>query len=263
MQFGKHLHELTRQRLGFALSILLAALVALSSGYRIGLSPPSLHARSISIATASTQVLVDTPHTAVLDMRQNTNDFKGMSNRAVLIGNVMASLPVRDFIAARAHIAPQVIKAATPLTPAYPRPISGTGNEKKTSDLLKSTDEYRLNIQANPTVPMLEIYAQAPTAQAAAELANAAVDGMHDYLAQVAKSQGVGRQQQVRLQQLGRARGHVINGGARLQLVVLVFFFTFGLCAAAVLFIGRVRRGWKVAAEREEPALVPQMTEQM
>jgi hypothetical protein len=251
MRFGMHLRELTRQRFGFALSLLLATFVALSAGYRVSLFPPSLAQRSVDIATASTQVLVDTPRPAVLDMRAGTADFKSMSNRAVLIGNVMASLPVREYIARRAHVPAELIKAQTPLTPDFPRAIAGTENQKRTSDILRSTDEYRLNIQANPTVPVVDVYAQAPTPEAAASLANAAVDGMHDYLAAVARVQAVRDRNQVRLEQLGRASGHVINGGARLQLVLLAFVFSFALFAATVLFIGRVRVGWRRAAVEE------------
>jgi hypothetical protein len=254
MHFGMNLRELSRQPIGVALSFLLALFVGISSGYKIGFAPPSLTPRSVDIATASTEVLVDTPQTAVLDLRQGTAELQSMSNRALLIGNVMASLPLREYIARRAHIPADLIKAQTPLTPQYPRPIAGGANtEKTTSDLVRSTHEYRLNIQSNPTVPVLEIYAQAPTAKAAEELANAAVDGMRDYLGDVAGKQAVSSDHQVKLEQLGRASGKVIDHGARTQLVVLVFFFMLALCGAATLFVGRVRRGWVAAGEQPIP----------
>jgi hypothetical protein len=247
MRFGMHLRELTRQRIGFTLSLVLATLIALSAGYRIGLFPPSLSQRSVDIATASTQVLVDAPKPEVLDMRVGTADLQSQSNRALLIGNVMASLSVRQFIARRAHVPAYLIKAQTPLTPDFPRAVAGTENQKHTSDILRSTDEYRLNIQANPTVPVLDIYAQAPTPQAAAQLANAAVDGMHDYLRAEARTQAVSNRHAVTLEQLGRATGRVINHGARVQLMALAFLFSFALLAASVIFIGRVRAGWSRA----------------
>ena len=55
-------------------------------------------------------------------------------------------------------------------------------NARHTSDILKSTDQYRINLKANATVPMLDIYAQTPTAESAAALANAAVDELKAYL---------------------------------------------------------------------------------
>ena len=66
-----------------------------------------------------------------------------------------------------------------------PRATSGSENQKHTSDILKSTDQYRISIEANPTVPVLDIYSQAPTKGEAAILANAAVDSLRQYLTPV------------------------------------------------------------------------------
>jgi hypothetical protein len=259
MNLGMHLNELWRTRKGAALCLALATFAALSAAYKVSLFPPGLHSRSLDIASASTRVLVDTPRSTVLDLRQGTSDFQSMTNRAVLLGNVMASLPVREYIARRSHVPGELITATTPLTRDFPRPVADAENQKQTSDLLKSTDEYRLNIQANPTVPVLDVYAQAPTKQSAEALANAAVDGLKDYLGDVARIQGIGEAQQVRLSQLGRARGGVINGGVRIQAAVLAFLFAFGVSSAAVIFVSRVRRGWQQgSATANHPLAAPE-----
>jgi hypothetical protein len=244
MHFGAHLHELWRLRLGLVLSLALAALVALSVTYRISVLPPGLTPRAVEIGTASTHVMIDTPRSTILDLRQPTDDLESLTNRAVLLGNVMASLPVRQYIARRAGVAPERIQATSPLTAAFPRPVADAGSQKHASDLLRSTDQYRLNVQANPTVPILDVYTQAPTAAAAEGLANAAVVGLRDYLADVARAQGTPTGQEVQLSQLGRAQGGVINAGVRLQLLLLVFVLVLSLSCAAVLFLARVRRGW-------------------
>ena len=184
----------------------------------------------------------------MLDLRYGTGDFDSLTSRAVLLGNVMASLPVRQYIARRADIPADVIRASTPLTPDFPRPAAVAGEEKKTSDILRSTDQYRLSIQANPTVPILEVYAQAPSAEAAAKLANASVDGLRDYIDDVAADQGVAVGQQAQLSQLGRAHGGVINHGVRPQALVLTFLIVFTVACAAILFISRVRTGWRFAS---------------
>ncbi len=146
----------------------------------------------------------------------------------------------------------QVIKATTPRTPNAPRPFETPETKKKAADLLASTEQYRLNIEANPTVPVLKIYAQAPSAEAAGQLANAAVDGLRDYLQQIAAARGTPADKRVRLEQFGRAEGSVINGGVRIQATVLAFAFFFLASAAAGIFIARVRRGFKLADEDEE-----------
>jgi hypothetical protein len=206
------------------------------------------------MGAASTEVVVDTPRTAILDLRQGTWDLHSLNNRALLVGNVMASLPVREYVSRRVHVSPDVIHVAPPVTPGFPRPLSQTGNGKHATDLLRSADQYRLSIEADPTVPVLYIHAQAPSAKAAAGLANASVDGLHDYLAAVAASERVAPGQQVQVKQLGRARGGVINAGAGLQIALLVFLGVFSASFGVMWFVSR-RKQRSSADERLEPDL--------
>lgn len=252
MHLGIHLRELAGQRLALVLSFAVAAVVALSASYKLSVAPPALASRELAMGTASTRVLVDTSKSLVLDIRYGTGDFDSLTARAVLLGNLMASLPVREYIARRAHVPAEAIRATTPLTPDFPRPPAGVGEAKSQRDLLRSTNQYRLNVQANPTVPIIEVYAQAPTARAARELADGAVDGLRDYLAvEVGRAKRLSADEQPRLTQLGRAHGVEINRGVRMQVIALTFTFVFALCCAASLFVARVRRGWILAGARE------------
>jgi len=255
MDLGRHLHELFRLRVSVIVCLAIATLAAINTGYSFrSLLPPSLEPRSVEMASATTEVLVDTPYSAVLDLRQGSSEMEKMTSRAVLIGNVMASPPVLRYIARRAGIPPASIRAQPPLTPDFPRPLSGLGEDPETKDLLKSTDQHRLNITANPTVPVLQVYAQAPSAEAAATLANASVDGLRDYLEDTARTAGTSKDDLVRLQQLGRANGAVINGGIRPQAMALAFLIVFGLCSATAILISRLRRGWREAAAAQADA---------
>jgi len=255
MDLGRHLHELFRLRGSVIVCLLIASFAAINTTYSFRtLFPPSLEPRSVEIASATTEVLVDTPYSAVLDLRQGSSEMEKMTSRAVLIGNVMASPPVLRYIGDRAGVPAAAIRAQPPLTPDFPRPLSGFGEDPETKDLLKSTDQHRLNITANPTVPILQVYAQAPSAEAAATLANASVDGLRDYLEDTARTKGTPTKDVVRLQQLGRASGTVINPGIRPQLIVLAFLIVFGLCAATAVLIDRMRRGWREAAKARRAA---------
>lgn len=238
---NNHLQQLWSLKRAVAVCAVAAALVAALSVYRITLSPPGLEHRTTQIAAATTRVLVDEPRSTVVDLRADTYDLESMTNRALLIGNVMASAPVRPFIARRAGVPQDRIEVSSPLTPAFPRPLAESGNDRQTSDIVKSLDEYRLTIEANPTVPMIDVSAEAPSERAASSLANAAVDGMRDYLRSVAVVQKTPAANQVTLQQLGRARGQEINGGAGLQLGLLVFGLTFALLCTALLAVSRAR----------------------
>jgi hypothetical protein len=251
MGFGRRLHTLWRLRIGVAVAFLIAVLVAVWSVARISVSPPGLTSRSLTIATASTQLVVDTPKSSLLDLRQDTYSFEGLRNRAVLLGNVMASSPVKDQIARRTGIPPEILQVAAPRTPDQPRAVVGTSKGRKATDIFDSNDEYRLSIQANPTVPVLTVFASTPKARSSETLANAAVDSLKLHMEQLAQTERTPQRDQIRLMQLGRARGAVINGGVSYQAAILAFLLTFAVCCATALFIARVLSGWRMAALSE------------
>jgi hypothetical protein len=198
--------------------------------------------------------MVDAPSSAVLDLKVSTQNLAAMTNRGVLVGNVMASEPVRAYIGRRANIRPELLQVASPVTPDFPRPLASSG-KKSPRDIAKSPNEYRLSVQANPTVPILDIYAEAPTPEVAAALANGAVDGMQDYLDDLAKAQNVPSDRRVRLERFGHATGAVINPGVSIKLGILSFLIVFAASSVTVLAVDRVRQGWKVesVARRDAP----------
>jgi hypothetical protein len=253
VKLGKRIWTLWQLRPWVAGATLLALVVAVWSVAKISLVPPGLQSRDLEMATAATHVVVDTPKSTVLDLRQNTDDLQALNQRAVLLGNVIANGPVAAAIARRAGVPISVLQVTPPLTPTQLLPQAGSANNS-VSDIVKSTNQYRLSINVNPTVPMLDIYAQAPNATSAAVLANAAVDSLRDYLATVAVEQHTPPADQVRLLQLGRAQGAVINGGIRWQVAVFAFALTFALACATVIFVTRIRRGWAAAAFAEQQA---------
>jgi hypothetical protein len=246
VQLGRKLNELWHLRLGLGIAVALASLAALWSVADVSLFPPGLKSRHLEISSASTSVLVDTPRSTVLNVGVNTGDFVAITNRALLIANVMASVPVREYIARRAGVPSSVIKVSSPVTPDWPRPLDRPGQRRRTADIVTSPDEFRLSLQSNPTVPEIDVYAQAPSRTAAARLANGAIRGTQDYLRALAAREDIPSSEQVRLQQLGIATGGTINAGANVKFALLSFLVVFATSAAAALFLARVRRGWKL-----------------
>jgi hypothetical protein len=245
MALGRHLRELWGNRIGLVASLILASLAALWGVGKVSLFPPSVKPRVLEMSAANTRALVDAPKSAVLDLSVPTTNLLSMTNRGVLVGNVMGSAPVREYIGRRAGIKPSLLQIASPVTPDFPRPLATSG-KRSTRDILKSPNAYRLSIQANPTVPILDIYAEAPTPKLAEQLANGAVDGMKDYLRDLGVKQSIPAAQQVQLQQLGRASGGTINEGVNLRVGVLSFFLMFFASSLTALAISRVRRGWRL-----------------
>jgi hypothetical protein len=254
MDIAIRLRKLWHLKAGVAISIGLSILVALWSVDKINLFPPGLAPRQLEMATAVTHVVVDTPSSAMVDLRQDTYSLTDLQDRAVVLGNVVANDPVESEVALRAHVPVGLLRIQAPLTPQQASPVANSQGARHVSDLTKSNNQYRIDIEANPTVPMLDIYAQSPTAQSAAALANAAVDELKAYLAQVAARQGTPLAHQVRIDQLGRATGTVINPSVKPQMAILAFLLTLGVSCATVIFVARVRAGWHQAALSERAA---------
>ena len=254
MRLGRRIWAPLWKRPLVAVSAVLAVIAAIWSVAAISLVPPGLASRSLEMATATTHVVVDTPRSSLLDLRQDTYSLEALTQRAILLGNVMANGQVRKAIAKRAHVPVNSLQVTPPLTPTQPNALVGAGNQKHTTDIFKSTEQYRLDIQANPTVPMLDIYSEAPTADSATVLANAAVGELRKYLGDLATSQRTPALDRVRLVQLGRAHGEVINGGIDWQLALVAFVLTFAASYAALVFLARVRRRWRTAALSERAA---------
>lgn len=255
MQLGRHARELWDHRRGLAAAILLASFVSLWSVCSISLTPPSIEPRALEIASATTRVLVDTPRSLVLDLSVQSGDIEAITDRALLVSNVMASAPVRGHIARRAGVPLAELKVASPITRDWPRPLAQSGEKRSTRDILRAPEEYRLNLRTNPTVPVIDLYAQAPTAELAERLADGAITGMRDYLRRVAADQSIPGAHQIRLEQLGRAEGEVINDGVNLTVAALVFLLVFAAACAAVLFSARARTGWRLQASAEATRL--------
>jgi hypothetical protein len=254
MLLGNRMRTLWQQRAGVVASALLALLAALSSVGDVRLVPPGFTPRSLAMASASTHVLIDTPRSALFDRRQDISSLQGLSDRALLLGNIIAREPVRAFIAKRAGVPLDSLQITPPLTPRQPRAPADADTQKHASDVVRSNDEYRLSIESNPTVPLLDIYAQTDDAGGAALLANAAVDGLRNYLDELARASRTPADAQIKLVQLGRARGETINRGVGVQVAVLTFLLVFALASATVVFLARIRQGWRLAVLTERSA---------
>jgi hypothetical protein len=253
MALGRYMRELWSHKIGLGLTLFFALLAMTAVLYKVSLLPPAIESRSLGLSAASTQVIVDTPESILTDRRQNTYSLVSQTNRALLLGDVMASIPVREHIAERAGIDPAQLAVAGPVTPEEPRVIADTGKQPKTTDILKSPEEYRISIQANPTVPILDIATEAPSPEAAAKLADAAVGGLRDYVGDISTAARTPEKAEIVIRQLGHATGTSVNSGAKPEFALLAFLFVFLAGSAITLYAARVRRGWGSADERPRP----------
>jgi hypothetical protein len=234
MSLGLLLHKLWRRRAAVACSLVIAAVAALWSVDRISILPPGLTPRAVEFASAHATAIVDTPTSVALDLRQSAYNFESLENRAILLGDLVATPPVANYIARAAGVPPQKIQVSLPATPDQPLPRVDVQHPRKTTDILRYNGQYRVSVEANPKE------------EAAVRMANSAVAGLSAYIAAKQVVQGIPPQSRIHLRQAGGATGGIVDPGAQWQLAALAFVFALVACYGAFVLAGRVRRGWRL-----------------
>jgi hypothetical protein len=232
-----------RRLLAFAaISFVVALLAAIASISKISLSPPSLGMRDLERGAATSRVLVDLPE----QERGHVSEpqFEAMSKRASLIGNLLASPPVLHRIADDLGVSAAEVTAQTEVTEGVPLALVEPNEEKRANEILVSHDGYRLDIQANPSLPIIDIYAQAPTPAAAAELANAVAPAGNAYTDLLADRANFPAANRVQLKQLGTAQSAAISPTAPAEIFVLTFLVIFGVAFGLLCGATAIRQGW-------------------
>ena len=243
--------QLRRHRptlLGVAVCASIALAATVFSLYSVSLAPPGLEARSLQQAGASTRVLIDPVDSAITSRHTVTTTFESLTKRASLLSQVMAGGPVREYIGRSAGLPADQIAAIARITENVPSTLTEPDSEARADEIQQSRKPYRLDIQPRPSLPVIDIYAQAPTPAEAERLADGAVAGLRDFIAAEAKQQDADPEEGTALHQLGPAKGAIINGGAKLVIGGLTFLLAFALAGGLWLGIKSARRGWLAAA---------------
>jgi hypothetical protein len=253
MAFPIKARQRLRLRGRYVAAVLIATAASVMSVDKVGFAPPSLHARDWQIGAASTTLLIDTPQSEILNLGATTDDFGSLQARAALLGNLMATDPVKAEIARLMGLPASHIQASAPITANVPQTLVEPGSGASATNILASADHYKVQIQADPEVPILHIYTQAPSGPAAVDLANDSVAGLRDYLSSLSAQQGLYAASHVRLEQLGVATGGVINSRVSEEIAMLVFVTAFAAVCFASVGLSRLRLGWGIAGH-EMPA---------
>jgi hypothetical protein len=231
-----------RRHRTLVLCVLAGLAAALLSVDRISGFPPKLTPRATDIATAHTSMLVEPPAPIALDPNATVYGVEGLLNRAVLLGNVLASPHSRSVLAGLMHTPITNLEVTAPGTAEYPLPNPDVDHTRKVTDVLHYNDQYRVSFEVNSTVPVVDLYASAPSVGAAKHLADASAALLRGYVASAAAASRTPASDKVTLTQLGSAQGGITNPGASLQLAALAF--CLGVVAARLLIavVPRIRR---------------------
>jgi hypothetical protein len=247
MELAPTLKTLWQRRRLVALGAAIAVLAALLSVHKVGLFPPSLESRTNVFATASTQLLVDAPDSAFADL---ANDLTPLETRASVFARFLATPAAVGLIGREAKLPADSIEAQGPYDINLPviqqEPTAG----QRSSQIIGEGALYRLRFENNPVLPIVAVFAQAPTLDEAMALANAAPRALRIYVEQIQARQGTPEDRQVVIRKLGSATGGVVNEGANIQIAALVFLVVFGGWCMLLVPAQTIARGWRQADKR-------------
>jgi O-Antigen ligase len=231
-----------------AASAFVALIAAISSIYEIQLLPPSIQKRDLQLGVAATNAIVDyhseSDGASIADL-VSYNDLEAMTERTEPLARLMTSEALLDRIGKQVGVDPSQISATTQVTQSAPRSLIEPDNERRAAGILGEQASYRIEAQAEPNLPVLGIYAEAPTAAEATSLADTAVEALNVYLRDQGRKEGTPATAVVHLTQLGAARGGPVDATAPWKIAALTFVVVFGACCGLAALIAAVRRGWR------------------
>lgn len=242
MEFALILRELLGRWRMLALGVVVALAAAVFSVYR--LHDGKLQARGLVYSSATTQVFVDAPSSALGDL---TRTFEPLEARASIYANFMASPTVISLIGQKAGIPGDQLYAAGPIDPSVPRTVQEPTAVERNIELTGETDPYRLNFNDDPNLPTIGIFAQAPTTAEAIKLADASVAGLQEYVTGLETSEKTPPSVRVIIRQLGEATGGVVDGGIKKSLAMMVFVGLLVLWSVLMLASRRALDAWRAS----------------
>jgi hypothetical protein len=195
--------EASQRRALVALVLAVAILTGLFVSFRPGLPPES---RQYEVWLASGDILVDTSESQVVDAK--APDFLTLASRASLLGNLIATDPLKTAIATAAGVPPNRLVVVPPAN-ATAAGVPATASTAVATVAGRGTPDAEANIltlSTDATLPILRVAAQAPDAATAGRLAGATIDVLERRLDSVAGRENIPAARKLVVRQLG-ARG--------------------------------------------------------
>jgi hypothetical protein len=234
--------ELLRHKRALAAGMVMALAAAVISIYKVQLLPPHLTNRNLEYSAASTQVYVDSGQPLV----GNINDYIGPNvELATVLANLMASPGGMERVGIYAHVPGDEIWAAGPVDPFEQRVQIEPTQSKRDVEIVGESYPFRTEFLADPNLPIISIYTQAPTTAEAIALANGSVKALKTYTTSLEVRQDLAPAATVVIRTLGTPTGGVVNAGEGKKLALLAFLVVFTGWCLLVLAGVRVRARWR------------------
>jgi hypothetical protein len=201
-------------------------------------------------AVAETQMMVDSPRSPLGNAGASLDPFTA---RASVFADLMTSPPALLAIGQASGIPATQIDATGPAssgltpaasTPSTPAPAVPSGAGSK----------FKLFLDQNPTLPTVDIHAEAPTTRQANALANGAVTGFGNYLHTLQSQTSISTNQRVEIRQLGNAVGGLVDPGANKKVAGVIVVVVLLIWCAMILLIDRLRGAWPASTRTSAAA---------
>jgi hypothetical protein len=236
------LRNLWRRRMLVAVAGFVAFLAGWLFAFGPALSfPPKPRGYTVGVATAN--LLVDTPRSQVIEVAPKGSDT--LAARANVLANLMVDGGIKDAIAKRAGLpAKKIIASAPSPDGSQPPPKLTAHSMAYTTSVVLTSDMAEL--------PIIKVETQGPDVAKALRLANAAVNGLSDYLNTKAADDSVDATRRLQVRPLGTAQGMESERGPASMMAPVVVFFVFLAGCALILVISALNSNWREAIEAEK-----------
>ena len=242
------LRELCRLRLLVAVVLVIAVLAGVAVAYKL----PALKPRQHEVGVATTQILLDTPSSQVVDIAPKGSDTTGV--RANLLASLMVDGNVRAAIAQAAGLQPDQIGGTSDAASTSGSASGSTGAAAPAGPTPYLLTTHILTDSLNEPLPIIEVDVQAPTAAGAANLAAATVTGLSNYLSSTAATEKIPDANRLQINGLGVPQATTEAQGPSKAIALPVGILVFVLGCAATLGVRALVRTWRADASRERLA---------
>jgi hypothetical protein len=249
------LRELWSRKVLLAVGFIIAALAGVASVYSVSLSPPSLHRSTLDFASAQTQIFVDSESSSLGDLM---NDFTPMNARANVYARFLTTPTALRLIGNKAGVPGDQIYAQGPYQLGQARYIQEPTAEKRGQQLIGNRASFRLRFDADPELPIVTMYAEAPTPEQATKLADGSAGALAEYVTRLQADQGISERRRVTIRKLGSSPGAWVSEGAGRKIAVFLFVLVLVLWCGMTIAARRLIAGWRQAGQESvEPLMRP------
>jgi hypothetical protein len=259
MAFVDTIRHLWGRKLLVGLVLMVAVIAALFSAYRFNTSPPGLEKRALSVAAASSQILVDSTDSPALVKGVESGTFEANATRAKIYAQYLAGYDARLKIAKLSGVPVNTLATSGPFSGGAAE-YASQPSEERAGELLTEGDGNRVVYTAQEDVPIITVDAQATTADTAIALAAASYTTLKDYIGSL-DVEGKPVRDGVTVRELGAPEGGTLGGSNNILLMILAFLLVFGLGCAAILLLPTFAQRWRALDKADYEEHFPAPTE--